>query len=194
MKDRKILLPALLVLFVTLVIAAVPTEAEAAIYEDTVRLHILANSDSENDQELKLAVRDRILEEFSKELSPLADIDEAESKIKKLLPEIEMTAKAQIEECGYDYSVTAELIDEWYQTRDYGEFSLPAGYYSSLVIRIGEAEGKNWWCVMFPPMCTEIATSDKGSSYTDAEKGLIAGGKYRLKFKTLELINECFFK
>ena len=84
-----ILIPGLLVLIVTLVIAAIPTEAEAAIYEDTVRLHILASSDSELDQELKLKVRDRILSEFSAELSPISDIEMAESRIKELLPEIE---------------------------------------------------------------------------------------------------------
>lgn len=193
-QTRKIVAPALLVLIITLIISLIPTEAEAAIYEDTVRLHILANSDSEEDQRLKLAVRDGLLSKYSRELASLEDVDGAEKKILSLLSEIEAEAERIIEKKGYSYKCRASLGEEWYDTRDYGDFSLPAGIYKSLIIEIGKGEGKNWWCVMFPPMCTEIAASDNAASYTEEENALIARGKYKIKFKTLELLSYVFSK
>ena len=195
MKEKKrILAPTLLVLIITLIIAVIPTEAHGAIYEDTIRLHILANSDSEEDQELKIELRDRILERFSLELTAERDITSAQRRIELLLPKIKAEAEKFLSEKGYAYSVSVRLDEEWFDTRDYGSFSFPSGTYKSLIIEIGEAEGRNWWCVMFPPMCTEIATSDAIDSYSDAEKSLILGGKYRAKFKTLELLRSVISK
>ena len=136
------------VLLTTLVIAIIPTEADGAVYEDTVRLHILANSDSEEDQALKLKLRDDVLREFSDMLSKFDSADGARSALLSSLDDIEAFAEKRIEEYGYGYTVNATLTEEWYDTREYEDFTLPKGYYSSLQIIIGEGEGKNWWCVM----------------------------------------------
>ena len=184
---KKLLLPTVTVLLCALIIAVFPTEADAAIYRDTVRLHIIANSDSEEDQNLKLAVRDGILEKYGTLLSANENAKAAAANISALLVQIEECAKGIVSELGFDYGVKAILTEEYYETRDYGDFSLPAGKYASLQITIGNAEGKNWWCVMYPPMCLGASVEDS-SGYTKTEVGLI-GGKYKVKFKILELIS-----
>ena len=196
-KKRNIILPTLMILISTLFIAVMPTEAEGALYEDTIRLHILANSDSEEDQSLKLLVRDELLEKYGEELSGFVSRDDAEEKIKCCIGEIESTAKKIIENEGYDYSVRAELCEEWYDTREYEDFSLPRGYYSSLKIIIGDGEGKNWWCVMFPPLCLEAALEKAPEDtaikqYSKEEYTLISKSGYNIKFKLLELISDVF--
>ena len=181
------------ILTAMLIVAALPTEADAGIYGDTLRLHILAASDSEEDQALKLAVRDGILAEYSAQLSEVGDLEDARAALEARLPDIIATAERIVAEAGYDYRVTASLGEEWYDTRDYGELSLPRGVYTSLIIKIGEGQGRNWWCVMYPPMCLDLATDgpsdDWTSGYTGEELSLISG-KYRVKFKLLELISE----
>ena len=179
--------------FATVMIAVIPTEADADVYSDTLRLHILAASDDEEDQSLKLCVRDAILSEYSAELSLADGMDDAVGRVTRLLPEIKSSAEKCIREYGFDYSVDVSLGEEWYDTREYDGFALPKGKYTSLIIRIGEAGGKNWWCVMYPPMCLDMATDapsdDWVSDYSDAELSLISGGKYRVKFKLVELIS-----
>ena len=191
---KKMLSGIISLLLAAMLMAAMPTDADAEIYSDTLRLHILAASDSEEDQALKLAVRDAILREYSEELSSVRGLDGAISAVEELIPDIERTARECIEAAGFDYSVTAELAVEEYDTRDYGEISLPRGRYNSLVVRIGEGEGKNWWCVMYPPMCLDMAldapSDDWVSDYTDTELSLISGGKYKVKFKLLELVSD----
>ncbi len=186
------------ILIVTMVLAVVPTEAEGEIYEDTIRLHILANSDKDEDQSLKIRVRDYILTEFGNSLRG-ESITEATARMEMLLPKIEKSAKEKIAEWGYDYSVKATLGKEWYETREYEDFSLPAGYYLSLRVIIGRGEGQNWWCVMYPPLCTEIATENAPADdglidYTNEEVTLITSGKYNIKFKILEDLSRVFAK
>ena len=192
------LLGVLAILFSTLIIAVMPTEAEAEIYEDTLRLHILANSDTGEDQELKLKVRDRLLTEYGEMLKG-ESIGEAVGIINGKLSEIEEDVEEWIREYGYSYDASVTLSREWYDTREYEDFTLPKGEYTSLRVIIGEGEGKNWWCVMFPPLCLDIASesapADDGiSSYTDEEIRLISGKKYNIKFKILELISDTFAK
>lgn len=176
-----------MILTAVMLMAALPTEAEGAIYEDTVRLHILANSNSDEDQELKLRLRDEILAEYGKTLSAFDSVDEAKSELTSKLDEIKLFADGKMREWGYGYECTATLSEEWYETRDYESFSLPSGYYSSLQIVIGEGDGKNWWCVMFPPLCLDAAVSSP--KYT-AEEEILISKKYNIKFKLLELISE----
>jgi stage II sporulation protein R len=171
----------------TLFLTAMPTEAECAIYEDTVRLHILANSDSESDQAQKLYIRDELLLEFGEELSSVENVEEAEATLRSMLPEIKRFTDDRLAKYGSDYTSEVTLGREWYNTRVYEEFTLPAGYYSSLIIKIEEGAGKNWWCVMYPPLCLDASLSDV--EYTEEEKSLIVG-KYNVKFKILELISE----
>ena len=184
---KKLITPVMMILIATLFIAAMPTEAECAIYDDTIRLHILANSDSSEDQELKIKLRDEILSEYGEKLSVYNNISDAEANLSEMINEINVFADEKIMELGYSYKTKVTLSEEWYETRAYETFSLPRGYYTSLRIIIGEGEGKNWWCVMFPPLCLDAAVSS--SKYTDEEEALISK-KYVVKFKILELISE----
>ena len=190
---------AMTVLIVTMVIGAMPTDAEGEIYDDTLRLHILANSDRSEDQKLKLEIRDRILLKYGKMLKGGESITEAKESVEQLLPEIEGDARVWIGELGYNYDVKASLSVEWYETREYEDFTLPAGYYSSLQIIIGEGKGQNWWCVMYPPLCMEMASEsaprdDGVIDYSKEEIRLITSGKYQVKFKILEELSRAFEK
>ena len=191
---KKMLYGIISMLFAVVLMAAMPTDADAEIYSDTLRLHILAASDSDEDQALKIAVRDAILREYADALSSAQGLDNALITVEALLADIERTASECIEASGFDYGVSAELSIEDYDTREYGELALPRGRYNSLVVRIGEGAGKNWWCVMYPPMCLDMAldapSDDWVSDYTDTELSLITGGKYRAKFKLLELVSD----
>ena len=186
-------------LLVTLLIGILPTEAEGEIYDDTIRLHILANSDSAEDQELKIAVRDYILSEYGERLHSCVEIGEAKEKITELIPVIEASVKNKLDEWGYSYRIRAVIGQEWYDTREYEDFTLPAGSYCSLRILIGEGRGQNWWCVMYPPLCLEMATesapADDGIiDYTKEEILLIKSSKYNVKFKILEEVSRLFEK
>ena len=198
--NKKTLLSCAFVILVsTLLLAALPTDAEAEIYDDTLRLHILANSDSDEDQELKLKIRDKLLLKYGEELKLNDDIDTAITSAESLLPDIESDVNDWLCELGSPYTAKVTLTKEWYDTREYEDFSLPKGYYKSLRVIIGNGEGKNWWCVMYPPLCREIATerapTDDGViNYSSEEIKLIKGGKYNIKFKILETMSSIFTK
>ena len=196
---KKFIASALILLTSVIFISVIPTDAEAAIYEDTLRLHILANSDSDADQELKLYLRDRLLQKYSVALSDCETLEEAKEKSEKLISCIEDDSEAWLLERGADYSVDATVGIEWYDTREYEDFTLPAGYYLSLKIVIGSGEGRNWWCVMYPPMCLDVATEsakpdDAVIDYTKEETKLIEGGGYKVKFKLLEMFSRIISK
>ena len=175
--------------------AFIPKADEAEIYDACVRLHVIANSDSESDQELKLKVRDKLLEK----------VDEYEAKDKKeaiyLLEEnkeeLIALAKEVVSKEGEDYNVKIEIGLEDYPTRTYEDFSLPAGEYTSVRVIIGEGKGQNWWCVLYPPLCTSSAIKYDEDAYIDVgltkdQYGLITGvsGNYKVKFKFLELASQ----
>ena len=186
-----------MLLFAALIIAVLPTEAEGAIYEDTIRLHILANSDSAADQEIKLALRDEILKKFADELSENEGKDDAEREIEARLLEIEEFANEYLIKNGITYGAKAYLSTEWYDTREYDGLTLPRGYYTSLRILLGDGDGKNWWCVMFPPLCLDAACEDAPrddgiKQYSDEEYKLITKDGYKVKFKILEIISDVF--
>lgn len=126
------------------------------VRENTLRLHIIAASDSEFDQELKLKIRDRILAEGL--FLETDDIDEALRTAMKNLDEIEAVAREVISEAGADYSVSAEIETMFFEVREYGDVVMPAGRYKALRIVVGSGEGKNWWCVLFPPLCVNPAS------------------------------------
>ena len=196
---NNLLITAFMLLVATLLLAALPTEAEANIYNDTLRLHILANSDSDKDQELKLKIRDKLLLKYGEMLKANYSLDDALVSAEELIPNIKEDVNLWLGELGSRYTATVTLTKEWYDTRDYENFSLPKGYYNSLRVIIGEGEGKNWWCVMYPPLCREFATerspADDGViNYTKEETSLIEGGKYSIKFKILEVMSSIFTK
>lgn len=187
------------ILIITMLIAILPTEAEGEIYEDTLRLHIIANSDSLEDQALKLEIRDFVLTEYGQRLKGYRSMEEATAEVERLLSDIETAASEKLSKMGYHYTVEALLGQEWYDTREYDDFTLPSGYYTSLRIIIGSGEGKNWWCVMYPPLCLELATEEAPTDdgiidYTKEEVALIKSGKYNVKFKILEELSRVFAK
>lgn len=196
-KMNKLFFYAITLLLTTLTLALIPTEAEGKIYEDTVRLHILANSDTEEDQELKIKIRDDILGEFSERLSDFESAEEAKESIEDTIRDIESFCEERIRSYGYSYDVSVTLGKEWYETREYEDFTLPKGYYSSLKVVIGSGEGKNWWCVAYPPLCLDMAlenapSDDAVKKYSDSEFQLITRGGYTAKFKVLELVSSIF--
>ena len=165
---------------------------QTALSEKVVRLHVLANSDSQEDQELKLRVRDRVLAETEALLEASADRKDAEQRLTAALPELERLAAEEIAESGYDYPVSVRLEETAFPTRTYDGFTLPAGEYLALRLVIGAGEGHNWWCVVFPPLCaqttTDVAQTAMAAGLTEAEVGLITGEDqgYVLKFKAVE--------
>ena len=190
---QKFFLPFFCLLSAVLLLAVVPTEAEGAIYEDTIRLHVLANSDTDADQAAKYEIRDRLLATYGKRLMAI-DRASAEEEALELLPEMTDSVNRWLSECSLPYSATATLCEEWYDTREYEDFVMPSGRYTSLRVILGEGDGKNWWCVMYPPLCLDMATEsaeadDAILGYTDEEIRLITKGGYKVKFKLLELFS-----
>ena len=151
--------------FVTLMLftyfAISPIDGEKELYSNVIRFHVLANSDTEADQSLKLLVRDRVTEYTTKILADATDVDSAGKLISENAEEILRISKECITENGYNYPVSIEIGKEIYPRRDYERFIFPAGVYNSVRLKIGKAEGKNWWCVLFPPLCRAGATVEK---------------------------------
>lgn len=121
--------------------------------ERLFRMHILANSDSEEDQSLKYALRDFLSEDMQYIFEGCSTAEDAKNAAKKNLREITVKAQRFVYDSGYDYKITASVEKVFFTTRRYGALTVPAGEYDALRILIGEGEGKNWWCVMFPPLC-----------------------------------------
>ena len=168
---------------VCLITGAMALRTQDQLADKVVRLHVLANSDSEEDQALKLQVRDVVLERAEALLSLSESRREAEGLLRGQLRGFEELASQVIRGAGYDYPVTVRLEETRFPTKEYEGFSLPAGNYLALRVLIGAAEGQNWWCVVFPPMCA-AASADVPASALAA--GLTEEG-YVLKFKTIEL-------
>ena len=173
------------ILLSAMLMAAIPTEAEGKIYEDTVRLHILAHSDAEADQEIKIYVRDYFLSAYGEALSGYEGAEAAEAAMEALLPEMEADIARVLAEQGADYGARVVLSEEWYERREYADAVYPEGRYTSLRVILGDGAGKNWWCVMFPPLCLDMALGEE-IPYSEEEKALI-GGKYKAKLKVLEI-------
>ena len=160
MKQRlhPIELTLMIVAALALTSGAVALHTQSQLAEKVVRLHVLANSDSEADQALKLKVRDAVLEQATETLRGADSQAEASRRLTDILPELEETARAVITANGYDYGVRAELAETSFPTKEYDGFALPAGEYLALRVLIGEAAGQNWWCVLYPSLCFTNAT------------------------------------
>ena len=155
---------------------------------NVLRLHILANSDSEEDQAVKLLVRNRLLEETGALFEQQTDLSAAEKIAGKNLQRFCDIAGQVLSENGFSYGVSASLEDAFFETRVYDDFTLPAGTYRSLTIRLGNAAGKNWWCVVFPAVCIPAAQSAQLSDSVSAVSAEVAEhpSGYVLRFKTVE--------
>lgn len=163
---------------------------EDKIYDSVIRLHILANSDSDEDQQLKLRVRDAIIagsgdlfKDCSTDQLPLEQMEQLGSKYEEI-------ANRVISESGFSYKAKAVWGKENYPTREYDGVSFPAGEYYSLRINLGSAQGHNWWCVLFPPLCTNASGAKKGLSdmgISNNGSKVYTSKKYVFRFKILEL-------
>ena len=163
---------------------AVGTEVRS----ETLRLHIIANSDSDFDQELKLKVRDRILEATGELFAEVSGKTEAVAAAEYSSDDIKKIAEAVIKEEGYDYPVQVEVTEMWFETRSYEGFTLPAGDYDAVRIIIGAGEGKNWWCVMYPALC--IPGAEESIEQYGENVKFITGSGYELRFAVIEWIEQ----
>ncbi|MGN0653997.1 MAG: stage II sporulation protein R [Oscillospiraceae bacterium] len=159
------------------------------LQNDVLRLHIIANSDSDTDQQLKLKVRDRVLKECSYIFENTDTLEKAVEKARENLDLIRDTARKEIIENGFLYDVSCEVTQMDFDKKVYEEFTMPKGFYNALRIKIGKAEGKNWWCVMYPPLCVPAAADEDLSLYlSDEEIDIIKNPqKYEVKFKCVEI-------
>ena len=168
-------------------------QRQDALARKMIRLHVIANSDSAEDQALKLEVRDRVLDFTTTVLQRSADMEDAQLRLREELTRIERIARQEIAAQGYDYPVTAQLASTEFPLKEYDGFSLPAGEYMALRLVIGEGEGQNWWCVVYPPLCTAAATDMPRTAIqaglTDDDINLITEEDtgYVLKFRSVEL-------
>lgn len=168
---------------------------QSALADKVIRLHVIANSDTAEDQALKLAVRDRILEEAEQILPQGGSLEEVRAALEEALPVLAAAGADIVGEQGYSYPVSASLEDGvWFPTKQYDGFSLPAGQYTALRVTLGEGGGQNWWCVVFPPLCLgsvseTAAETAAGSGFSQEEIALISGEDegYVVKFKAIEL-------
>ena len=193
-----------LVMFTALVLACclfcgfIPSEEEMDIYENTVRLHVIANSDSEHDQSVKLSVRDSVLCELNVLLAEAQTQIEAMEIIEQNLEHLRTVCNETLEALGEEPNATLYFKQEKYPTRHYENISLPAGVYQSLQIKLGEADGQNWWCVLFPTLCTSAAKTEEAlikTGFTSDQIGVLTGGdrpQYKMKFKIMEFFGENF--
>ncbi len=163
------------------------------ISQKVLRLHVIANSNSAEDQELKLKVRDNILKYSENLMNSVDDKEHAENILTDNLSQIELVAKNTVYENGFTYPINAEIVNMYFTTRNYENVTLPAGNYDAIRITIGEAKGKNWWCVMFPPMCLPAAENSKelASVLNDDELSIVENSnKYEIRFKIVEILEK----
>ena len=183
----------LLGLAVFLISGVLSLREQDVLAEKVVRLHVLANSDAEEDQALKLLVRDRVLERATELLEQSSDRQDAALRLEGCLKELEQLAAEEIAANGYDYGVTVQLEETAFPTKEYDGFTLPAGEYLALRVVIGAGAGQNWWCVVFPPLCTaaasDVPASAMAAGLSEDQIGLITEENegYVLKFKSVEL-------
>jgi stage II sporulation protein R len=159
-----------------------------------LRLHVLANSDSQEDQTLKLQVRDQVLTVVEPWLENRPSVSAVEDTLREKAPELQRRAEEVVREAGYEYPVKVSVENTWFPTRQYDGFALPAGRYESLRVIIGSGEGHNWWCVVFPPLCLASTTEtvsqtavDAGLSEQDVMLILENEDQYVIKFKAIEI-------
>lgn len=177
-----------------LLLLVMPLPSEASVYDECIRLHVLAASNDPTEQADKLAVRDAILAEWGTTLASATNRAEAEVIAREHLENIRLTAVETLRARGSTHRVDVTLTEECYPTREYDGFTLPAGTYLSMRVLIGEAQGENWWCVLYPPLC--LGTAMDGEIPMDEDAwGLMTengDGKYTVRFRILEWLESLF--
>jgi stage II sporulation protein R len=172
-------------------------QEQAQLADRVIRFHVIANSDSAEDQALKLRVRDRVLAETEIFYPENATLEEAKAALEAHLEDLAAAGQEVLVESGRNELVTAHLEQCWFPTKEYDGFALPAGEYTALRVVIGEGQGQNWWCVAFPPLCLEAAseTVEEAAAagyFSPGQAALITEEDrgYVLKFKAMELLGE----
>ena len=202
-KRDKIFLIALIIAYILYCAFSITyfSSVSGEIRENVVRLHILADSNSEIDQNVKLKVRDALLEKNTQLLSDKVTPENATEYFKNSKDELEQCANEVLKENGLNYKATITLSKEYYTTRVYENLTFPAGVYTSIKVVLGSGEGKNWWCVMFPPLCVPVAdggieTSDNVNleDYLneDGKRLVSSQGKFKVGFKVIEWYEKLF--
>lgn len=174
------------------------------IADKIIRFHVIANSDSQADQELKLAVRDAVGIQMQNKLKRASDLEESREIVRENLSEMEQVAAGVIADQGYDYPVNASLTMCDFPEKSYGSFTFPAGTYEALELTIGNGEGHNWWCVMYPNLCFQgnlYEVDDAGNAVALQETfsneeyaAIMEKGDYEVRFKVLEILEHCLGK
>ena len=164
--------------------------------EELIRLHVVANSDRVEDQELKLLVRDSIITSLRQALADVRDTEQAKEYLQENLPKLQELANKTLDAAGSAQQAVVTLCREGFPTRQYNTFSLPSGIYEALRVTIGDGAGKNWWCVVFPSLCvpqTSQGFSDTaaGAGFPDALSGALTGEEpYQIRFYLLDKLGE----
>ncbi len=197
---KKTLTLILSICLIFLFIGILPVHGETEIYDNVLRLHVVANSDSQEDQKLKLDVRDKIIELSNILCIDCKSINDAKEAISSKLDLFATIAQEVIRQKGYNYSVEIRLSEENYPQKSYASLCFPSGKYLSLQVLIGKAEGQNWWCVLFPPLCLDAAAKQSENEDAFISVGL-TGEQYKIiteskqptyeaRFKFLEIIEK----
>ncbi len=188
-KTLKIFVPLFLVFVFVFSYIAPFIETSENISDQVFRLHILANSDSAEDQQLKLKVRDEILKKGEKVFASSNSLEETIELCKDNIALFQQTAEQCLKDNGSDYDVKVYVDKEYFNTREYDEITLPSGIYNALKIEIGQGKGHNWWCVMFPAICLSSVTDDELNKYLseDEQKLVNSDSKYEVRFKIVEI-------
>ena len=184
--------------------AAHVQQMQQEIAGKVIRFHVLANSDSRQDQQLKLEVRDQVGSMMEERLADAEDLEESRRVISESLNDIEECAQNVIWENGFDYGVTASLADSRFPVKEYGNSVFPAGTYEALRVTIGEGQGHNWWCVMYPNLCfsgsmyqvDEENSQEKLKAVltTEEYKMIMESKDYKVRFQILTFLNDIIEK
>lgn len=196
----KLFIKSICVAFVlTVIFSILPFEAECSeISKETFRLHILANSDTENDQALKIKVRDKVLEYTEELFNNAKSKNEAEKVIAENIQAVNDVAYNEILNNGYTYPVKTEITNMYFTTRYYDNYTLPSGMYDALRVTIGEGKGHNWWCVMYPTICVSPVEEQEEKAkevFDDKQYDIVTNTKFQYKFKIVEIFEKicsCF--
>ncbi len=190
MKILKTELAALIAFIICITVSTYKLDKECeGIREGILRLHVIAASDSDTDQEIKLRLRDELLIKGKEIFSQSRTKAEAEKKLSDGIGIIQKTADAFLEKEGCPYRATVSLTKSYFPTRRYDSFTLPAGFYDALKVTIGSGEGQNWWCVMFPALCLPAAekkSADFDGILTQKQQQIVAGEKYEVRLWLVE--------
>lgn len=175
-------------------------QVQQSISEKILRFHVLANSDSDEDQEVKLLVRDAVGEYIEPFIQECANLEESERVVKQNLPQIVELAEQVLEENGFAYGASAEVTDCEFPVKTYGDYTFPAGEYRALEVKLGNAKGHNWWCVLYPNMCfkgsvyeiIEDEAREELREVLDEEEyeAVFDSGDYEIKFKILDFFED----